>query len=192
MTTMKSTASMGDRFAEITVIAVTLIALVLGWFLKSTVQNRAFNFEANGISAQAPTGWLQAKAEGDEVLHVTDLSSDGFGTTYIVRKMPITADIQMSQIVSLLTLERGQKLTAFRVLDQHEVTVYGQPAYEVSYVFVVSDPDLTHATMPSVVRGVDYIFMKNDQAVVATYWADEANFDSDLNRFHLFLDSLKF
>lgn len=192
MTTMKSTASMGDRFAEITVIAVTLIALVLGWFLKSAVQNRAFKFEANGISAQAPTGWLQAKTEGDEVLHVTDLSSEGFGTTYIVRKMPITADIQMGQIVSLLTLERGQKLTAFRVLDQQEVTVYGQPAYEVSYVFVVSDPDLTHATMPSVVRGVDYIFMKNDQAVVATYWADEANFDSDLNRFHLFLDSLKF
>jgi hypothetical protein len=192
MATVKSTVSMGDRFAEITVVTLTIFALLAGWFFKSSVENRAFKFEAEGISAQAPSGWLQAKIEGDEVLHVTDLSSSGFGTTYILRKLPVEADTVASEVVTLLTLEHGQNLTAFRVLDQHEVTVYGQPAYEVNYVFVESDPNLTHASLPSVVRGTDYIFVKGDQAVVATYWADEANFESDLNRFHLFLESLKF
>ena len=139
-----------------------------------------------------PVGWLQAKTAGDEILHVTDLSSSGFGTTYLLRKLPVPANTEASEIVTLLSLEHGQILTAFRVLDQDEVTVYGRPAYEVQYVFVESDPDLTHASLPSVVRGTDYIFVKGDQAVVATYWAEEANYESDLNRFHLFLESLKF
>jgi len=192
MATVKSSVSMGDRFAEITVIILTVLALLIGWLFKSSVENRAFNFEAGGISAQAPSGWLQAKTEGDEVMHVTDLSSNGFGTTYILRKIPVTANTNASEVVTQLTLEHGQNLTAYRVLDQHEVTVYGQPAYEVNYVFVESDPDLTHASLPSVVRGTDYIFVKDDQAVVATYWAEETNFESDLNRFHLFLESLRF
>jgi hypothetical protein len=165
---------------------------LIGWSLKSSVENRAFHFEANGISAQAPIGWLQAETQGDEVLHVTDLASSGFGTTYIVRKMPVTEGTRASDVVTLLTLEHGQNLTAFRVLDQHDVMVYGQPAYEVNYVFVESDPNLTHASMPSVVRGTDYIYVKGNQAVVATYWAEQTNYENDLNRFHLFLKSLKF
>jgi len=192
MATMKSTLSRGDRFAEIAVIALTSLALLAGWLYRANVENRAFHFEAEGISAQAPAGWLQAETQADEVLHVTDLASGGFGTTYIIRKLPIPANTQAREIVTLLTLERGQSLTAFRVLDQNEVTVYGQPAYEVEYVFVESDPNLTHASLPSVVRALDYIFVKGDQAVVATYWAEAANYERDLNRFHLFLESLKY
>jgi hypothetical protein len=189
---MKTTISMGDRFAEVTVVLLTILAMLAGWFLKSSVENRAFSFEAEGISAQSPSGWLQAELKGDEVLHVTDLASGGFGTTYILRKLPIVAGTEASEIVTLLSLEHGQDLTAFRVLNQDEVTVYGRPAYEVDYVFVESDPNLTHASLPSVVRGTDYIFVEGDQAVVATYWAEEANYESDLDRFHLFLESLKF
>src|SRR5512138_2622706 len=126
MATVRSTASLGDRFAEITVVAITILALLIGWSLQSSVENRAFHFEAEGISAQAPTGWLQAETQGDEVLHITDLASSGFGTTYIVRKVPVASGSQASDVVTLLTLEHGQKLTAFRVLNQHEVTVYGQ------------------------------------------------------------------
>lgn len=184
--------SLGDRFAEITVVVVAVIALLAGWMFKSSVENRSVSFESNGISAQAPAGWFQANIESDEVLHTTDLSADGFGTTYIVRKMPLAADTAAGQIASLLTLERGQKLTAFRVLDQQFVTVTGREAFEVSYVFVESNPDLTHAQLPLVVRGVDYIFLNGDSAVIVTYWAGESNFDLDLGRFHAFLKSLKF
>lgn len=184
--------SLGDRFAEITVVTVTVIALLAGWFYKSSVENRSVSFEASGISAQTPAGWLQAETQGDEVLHVFDISSDGFNTTYIVRKFPVAADTTVGQLPSLLTLERGQQLTAYRVLDQQPVTENGRDAYEISYVFVESNPDLTHAQLPMVVRGVDYIFLNGDQAIVVTYWAGEANFDLDLGRFQLFLQSLKF
>ena len=185
-------SSLGDRFAEVTVVVVTVIALLAGWMFKSSVENRSVSFDVNGISGQAPAGWLQAQAQGDEVLHTTDISSGGFSTTYIVRKFPITADTPFGQIASLLTLERGQQLTAFRVLDQQRVTVAGRAAYEVSYVFVESNPNLTHAQLPMVVRGVDTIFINGDQAAVVTYWAGAENFELDLSRFQLFLRSLKF
>lgn len=182
--------SLGDRFAEVTVIIVTVAALLAGWAFRSNVENRSVAFEADGITAQAPQGWLQASPVGDEILHTTDISSSGFGATYVLRKVPITANTAASEVSSLLTLDHGQKFTAFRVLDQREVTIYGRTAYELSYVFVESNPDLTHNDLPSVVHGVDYIFINGDTAIVASFWADQDNYDLDLGRFQRFVESI--
>ena len=185
-------SSLGDRFAEITVIVLTVIALLAGWMFKSSVENRSVSFDVNGISGHAPAGWLQAQVQGDEVLHTMDVSSGDFSTTYIVRKFPIAPDTPFGQIASLLILEHGQQLTAFRVLDQQRVMLAGREAYEISYVFVESNPNLTHAQLPVVVHGMDIIFINGDQAAVATYWAGAENFELDHRRFQLFLKSLKF
>ena len=187
-----NTLSLGDRFSDWVVIAITVVALLAGWFFKSSVENRNVHLEVSGISAQTPQGWLQVSTQGNEVLHVTDPSSSGFGTTYIVQNIPVEADSVVGQTVSLLTLQRGQALTAYRVLAQRQVTVSGKPAYELSYVFVESNPDLTHNDFPNIVRGLDYVFLNGDHAVVATYWADKQTFEDDLGRFQLFLKSLKF
>jgi hypothetical protein len=186
------TLSLGDRYAEIAVFAITVIALVVGWFYKSGVENRSVPFEAKGISAQAPQGWLQAKVKGDEILRVTDTSSGGFGTTYVLRNIPVAADATASQVASRLILEHGQNFTAFRVLEQREVKIYGRNAYEVIYVFVESNPDLTYNQMPSIVRGVDYIFIKDKFAVTASFWAGEKNYDLDLGRFQRFVQSINY
>ncbi len=184
--------SLGDRYAEITVIVITIIALIAGWFYKSSIENSSVPFNVEGISAQAPKGWRQSSPSGDELLHTIDLSSNGFNTAYVLRKIPIASDATAAQLASQLTLEHGQNLLAFRVLDQREVTVYGRVAYELSYVFVESNPDLTHNDMPSVVHGDDYIFMNSSDAIVASYWADEKNYNRDLSRFHLFIDSINY
>ena len=184
--------SLGDRYAEITVILITVIALIAGWFYKSSVENSSVPFNVEGITAQAPKGWLQSEPDGEELLRTTDRSSSGYNTTYILRKMPLAADTSAAQVSNLMTLEHGQDLLAFRVLDQREVTVYGRTAYEVSYVYVESNPDLTHKNIPSVVRGIDYIYMNGDNAVVVSYWADDRNFDIDLGRFHRFLQSINY
>ncbi len=187
----KSTST-GQRFADWAVIVLTLVALLGGWLLMNSVENRSVSFESSGISAQTPQGWLKTAVQGDEILRVTDPLSSGFGTTYSLENIPVASDATFGTVVSLLTLQRGQALTAFRVLDQKPVTVFGQSAYEISYVFVESNPDLTHAALPNIVRGLDYIFLNGDHAVVATYWAEEKAFESDLGRFQRFLGSLKF
>jgi hypothetical protein len=184
--------SLGNRLSDWAVIIVTVIALLAGLLFKNSVESRSTLFTASGISAQTPQGWLMTKAQGNEILHVTDPLSSGFGTTYVIQKIPIAADATVAQVVSLLILDRGQALTDFRVLEQNQVTVSGKAAYEVGYVYVESNPNLTHNELPNIVRGLDYIFLIGDHAIVATYWADEKEYPSDLGRFQQFLSSLKF
>ncbi|NJN79120.1 MAG: hypothetical protein HC797_00840, partial [Anaerolineales bacterium] len=97
-----------------------------------------------------------------------------------------------SEVATIVALDHAQDLLAFRVLDQREVKVYGRDAYEISYVFVESNPDLTHNQIPSVVRGADYVFLNGERAVVVSFQADENNYDLDFGRFELFLRSLSF
>jgi hypothetical protein len=186
------TYSTSYRLADWAVIAVSVVALLAGWLIKNSVESRSIPFEASGISAQTPQGWLMTSAQGNEILHVSDPLSSGFGTTYIIENIPTASDATIGQGVSLLILERGQALTAFRVLEQKQVTLFGRAAYEVSYVYVESNPNLTHNEIPNIVRGLDYIFLNGDHAIVATYRADEKAFESDLGRFQRFLSSLKF
>ena len=180
------------QITEWVVIIVTVAALLAGWLLKNSVENRSVPFEASGIFAQTPRGWLMTSLQGNEILHVTDPLSSGFGTTYSIENIPVAPDASVGQTVSLLTLQRGQALTAYRVLEQKHVTVFGRAAYEINFVYVESNPNLTHNDIPNIVRGLDYIFLNGDHAILATYWADEKAFDSDLGRFQRFLGSLQF
>ncbi len=195
MTTISKTpkfVSLGDRFAELSVIVLTLVALALGWLLKSSVENRSLAFKNGGITAQTPAGWIVEKPGGNVILHATDRTAAGFGTTYIIQQEAFPADTQPSQVASLLTLDRGNNLTGYRVLKQQEVLVQGQKATQIEYVYVESAANLTHAVMPAVVHGLDYIFVKAGQAVIVTYRADQSLFDTDLGRFNRFLVSVKF
>lgn len=185
--------SLGDRFAEITVVLVTIVALAAGWFYKSSVENASVSFEAEGITADAPKGWLQAGASGDELLRTVDRNSSGFGATYVVRQIAISSEATTSEVASLVALEHAQSLLAFKMLDQQEVVdINGRNAYMISYVFVESNPDVTHASIPSVVRGTDFVYLNGDRAVVVSFQADEKNYERDLGRFYLFLESIKF
>jgi hypothetical protein len=190
----KSTAtvpSLGDRYAEWTVILVTILALVAGWAFKSSVENRSVAFESNTVSAMVPAGWMQSQT-GGELLHVNDRVSTGFRTTYLIAEIPTTLDAEPGKVAGLLNLQRAQELDAYRVLSQEAVTVGGRDAYKTSYVFVVSDPNLTRAVLPKVVLGADYIFMDEGKAIVVTYWADQDNYDYDLARFYRFLSTVAY
>lgn len=189
--TIKKT-SLPANLAEWLVVLVTVAALLLGWVLMTSVQNRSVPFTGEGISAETPTGWLSAKAEGSEVLRVSDPTSGGFATTYLVETFPVAKDSTASQAATFLGLQHSQSLDGYRVLDQNLVTVLGQQAYELKYVYVASNPNLTHDIYPAVVLGVDYIFIKDGRAVVASYWAEKDAYQAGLGRFQRFLGSLKY
>lgn len=186
-------SSLGDRFAEITVVIVTLVALTAGWFYKSSVEHASVPFEAEGITVDAPKGWLQAATGENELLRTVDINSSGFGATYVVRQIAISSEATASEVASTVTLDHAQSLLAFKMLNQQEVTdINGRNAYMIEYVYVESNPDVTHASVPSVVRGADFVYLDDDRAVVVSFQADEKNYERDLGRFYRFLESLKF
>lgn len=185
--------SLGDRFAELTVVLVTLAALTVGWFYKSSIENASVPFEAQGITAEAPKGWLQISTSEDELLRTVDINSQGFGATYVIRQIAITSEATTAEVAGLVAFEHAQKLTAFRMLDQQEVKdINGRDAFMINYVFVESNPDVTHAAIPSVVRGKDLIYLNGERAIVISFQADEKNYDLDLSRFYTFLKSIQF
>jgi hypothetical protein len=192
MTTATSTRSLGDRYAEISVLVVTFIALLLGWALMNNVESRTVQFDQDGVTAFVPAGWRTAQAQGDELIRATDLASRDFATTYSVRALPVAADAGVADVASLLTLNDGQKLTAYRVLESEAVTINGRAAYKISYAYVETDSNITHLALPTVVRGVDYVFISGGRAIVVSYHASEANFTDDFARFRQFVLSLKF
>jgi hypothetical protein len=190
MTTSK--LSLGDRYAETAVVVVTLIALLAGWLYMGSVESRALPFEANGIRASVPLGWIQSEPGGDVLVQVRERASAGFQTAYTISQQPLTANSGLNDVVSLLTLNYGQNLTAFRVLGQQAVTVGGRAAYQVDYAYVEFNPNISHADLPVVVRGLDYIFLHSEKAVVVTYRASEAEYQGGLAAFLRFIESVRF
>jgi hypothetical protein len=184
--------SSGGRFAGWAVVLLTLVVLASGWLLKSSVENRSRTFTNGSTTAQAPAGWLVLNPEGNEILHITDRTSAGFGTTYLIQVEAVPADAQASQVASLVTLERGNTLTGYRVLNQQEVIVQGRQAIQIDYVYVESADNLTHAVIPAVVHGLDYIFVNGGKAGIVSYRADKSVYATDLARFNRFLVSVKF
>jgi len=191
-TPTNKSVSFVDRFSHWLVALITIIALLVGWLYKSSVENRSVNINISGFNVQIPQGWVKTSPQGSEVLHIVDPFSTGFGTSYIIQNIPVDPNSTVDQAASLLILQWGQDLTAFRVLDQKLVTAYGKSADELTYVFVESNPNMTQNKLPNVVRGMDYIFMNGDHAVVVTFWAETHAFDADLGRFLLFLKTMQF
>jgi hypothetical protein len=184
--------SLGDRYSDWAVIVVTLVAVLLGWLLMSNVQSRSIPFDTGGVKGQMPAGWLTNQADKGVVLHTTELGGSGFGTTYQLEVLPVASGANPAEVASLYSINRAQNLNTVRVLDQQDVTVNGQNGVKVTYAYVDASSDLTRVDVPVVIRGVDYIFVAGDHAVVATYHAGEGNYEGDFGRFRRFLESLNF
>jgi len=183
--------SLGDRYAEVAVIVVTIVALLAGFLLKDNVTSRSVPFDLNGIHADAPAGWIQSAPQGEVILKVRERNTLAYQTNYAISKLLLSADSGQLESISIVTMQQAQTLNSYRVLDQQKVSVDGREAYEVHYVFVESNPNVTHANLPVIVLGVDYYFNVPDGTVVVSYRAAQANFENGLARFHLFLSSIQ-
>lgn len=188
----ENTATFGDRYMDLAVIFITIMALALGWGLKTIVQNRTISFSAEGVYARVPAGWLWRLGDSRDILSATEPDTSGFSTTYLVQAAPLAPNFTPEQFVTQLGLERGQTLTAYRVLEQGPFEFNGRTGYKIVYAYVESNPKITHRTLPTVVRGADFIFFQPTRALIVTYQAGEAAYENDFDQFRQFLLSMNF
>jgi hypothetical protein len=178
-----------DRWVDVVVTGLFVVALALGWGVKASAEARTASFAGNGIVAQYPAGWVQAETKQPVVFQVEDRLATPFRTTISVQRRPLPPkdDAALATVQSTMVLERGPQLAAFRVLSTREgVTIGGRSGMEVTFAYVESNPNPFLETLPVVVVGKDFLFAVGDQAYVVTLTATEASFDhlsSTLDRF---------
>jgi hypothetical protein len=154
------------------VLAVTAVALIIGWGLRSFAQGRTRSVTEDGLSATVPAGWLVVPAEsgplGDEGgTGLVFTASDPLdpSTRYLVTSLPASPDADLAAAASIRNLDRAQDNTAYRVLEQTPVTLKGRDGYRVTFAFV--DASQVDA-VPVVYEGVDYYFIEDGQTLIVT------------------------
>jgi hypothetical protein len=166
--------------AEAMVILVVAVALLLGWVLKSWVQGQTATFSSDEgvLTLQYPARWLQ-HTEKDTLLTVSDVRAEGWfkprfsvTTKDMNPEYPLTA----TDVLVSLSVQRAQKLTAYRILTTEEGTVDGLSASGLTYGYV-SEPDQSlQLGIPVVVEAVDWVVLREGKGYVFTFSAPAKDF----------------
>jgi hypothetical protein len=167
-----------DRWVSWFVIALFVIALLLGWIVKAVAENRYVSYSDGTIQVRYPEGWIKLQAESPVLLQVADKPT-GVRTSLTIEQRPLPPDASrpLALVQQTLTLERGSNWMAYRVLETEEgVTIGKWTATHTSFSFVETNPNPFMETVPVVMRGEDYLVPNGDQVLVFTLAAPESNY----------------
>ncbi len=187
---------------EWVVWVLVIVALVVGWFLKGAFQYQmeVFTDPDRGLTFQHPANWFLESNQaqiGDEgvILTVSDAQSESaFNTTFSVRVKAVEENATAVEQAELWIIRRGEELTKYRVLSKELSQVAGQEAVTIDYGYV-EDPLRSSAlsvSLPVVVRAVDVLFIRDNQAYVLTFAADQLVFDKEKKTLDRLLNSVRF
>jgi hypothetical protein len=183
-----------QRWSNWLAFGATVLALLLGYGLRNSVMSAASLYEdpSAGITVMRPSGWLVDR-EGDYVFRLRDPEARPFKTSLLVTVLTIGPDATGRNALDALSLKRAATLGGYRVLevDDAAATPLGL-APAMRYAYVDSEPDPYLGTLPVVVLGVDVVFFKSDQAIIASYRAAAEDFDAQYFHFERFLSGLRF
>lgn len=195
------------RQASTFTTVVTVIALLLGWGLKTFVQGQTRAVTVRGVSAQVPAGWIVR--ENDPVQNT--ISDDPFQMKhpdagqnpnlvftawnplhperhYSVSLYPGGEGTALPDIASVRTLNRGTSLRLYRPLESTPILVHGRDGYKVTFAYVDSG---TAGQVPTVIQGVDYYFAEGEQTVVITLEVDNGTPTDSLPEFLNFVETVE-
>jgi hypothetical protein len=187
-------ATTHQMWANLLALGVVVVALAAGWVLRLNAREATEYYQdpTAGIEIERPVGWL-LDSQGDYVFRLRSPAALPFKTTLQVSVLTIGPDATGRNVLDALTLRRSANLSGYRVLSVSDpVDVPNSPVVEMRYAYVASETNPFLEALPIVVMGVDMVFLKGDQAVIASYLADPARFDAEYFRFEQFLASLRF
>ncbi|HNT74272.1 MAG TPA: hypothetical protein PKH77_04535 [Anaerolineae bacterium] len=189
----KMSAARHARWADLAVIAVVVVALLAGVWVRSATLHRTegFAFDNLGISGRAPAGWARQFGD-DPLLRLRDLRSGTFATTLEMRRRPLAAEADVALALDALVLERAANATAYTSLRTEQVAVHDAVATQRGFTYVAVNRNPYVDQLPVVVRGVDVALRVADQVYVITYMANADEFDASYAYFRAFIEDLEF
>jgi len=188
---MTANAQRRDRWSSAAIVALTVVALLLGWAVKAAAEGRTSVYEADGMRIAYPAGWVRASSDTPVLLQVEKPVSPA-RTTLSLQRRPVTAETAnpLSAVHQALTLERGRGWTAYRVLNVGpSAAVPGREALEVTFAFVETKANPFLSAAPVVMLGQEYLFAVDQAVQVVTLTAAEDNFGGAVKDLKSFLRS---
>jgi hypothetical protein len=184
-----------DRWSDWAVIAVLVVALLLGWAVMVAARGqRTTLVQAElGLTVEYPRDWLIQSGQ-ELVFRAVDSQSGAWPTAYEVRLMPIEAGAPLTPTLTMVlnnaSLTRARQSTAYQLLDLVPgKEIDGQPTMEASYVLVAQADDPYLQRMPAVMLGLDVALAREGQAAVFSLVAPEDSFESAERAFRDFVRS---
>jgi hypothetical protein len=175
MTTAKAQARIGQHgLAEWLVVAITLVALAVGWGLKNYTENLTAVAEADGITLTYPANWVRGKADEGLIKLYDPNAASTVETSFTVRAEPAAADRQLNFLLNSHVLRLSQEKAQFAVLATDSTTLAGRPAIAVHYAYATTPRAglAVTAAMPVVVEALDTLVLEKGQLYAFTFAAD--------------------
>jgi len=177
------------------VIGLVVLALGASLTLKYLVlhQRVMFTDPDAHLSLEYPASWALSTQKG-MLLTIRDLrSQDAFKPTFsaVVRELDPETTRPVQEMVVPFTVERGQELTGYRVLDIAETQIDGAEAAQITYTYVDYGAEShLQSALPVVVKAVDVLLIRQGQLYALTFAAPGATFGQQSSTLDEILDSV--
>jgi hypothetical protein len=166
---------------DLGVAIVVLVALALGWALRSQVDGRVTQFQDPNTPFRMtyPAAWSVADSLQDVLLKVQDPRTDSaFKTSLSVESRELDpASPPTLQTLVDRRVEQRDRLDGYHFLANGEATVGGAKSERLEYAYVVQPIDQPRrASLPVVVQAREYIVLTKDRIYYITLAAPENAF----------------
>jgi hypothetical protein len=186
-----------QRWSSYLTIILAVAALGIAYLLRTRAIEATQPYENRdvGISTRYPVGWLLEEPEQpvDFVVRIQDPAAIPFKTTLQIAIIPISADTRLADLPSQLHISRATVLPIYKPLTTTPITLpNGQNGLQITYSYAAVESNPRLQSEPVMVRAIDVITLRSNQALIITYRADTQSFDRYYHFFESFLRSLDY
>jgi hypothetical protein len=165
-----------DRYADWAVIGLVVIALLIGWLIKSGAESATQTLSSDVGSFSAPIGWLSDKSDG---LAAQDTrTTSGVPTTFSITSEALDGDPSLNALSTRRTIRLAQDLDGFSMLGTQSDSINGNSATTLNYAYVVVPEAGTagSARLPVVAEATDTLIKRNGQLVIVHFSSESGSF----------------
>jgi hypothetical protein len=176
------------------VIILTFALIALGMTFRNGILTATVPFadQENGIRGQIPQNWLLTSNQNDYVFRAENPNARPFKTQIQASLQPVGEDATPRNVVDLLAVQGPERLPGYNIQSIRQTNLGEDEAIEILYSFTESDPNPFLQSLPVVVRGLDLIVLRGNQAVILTYRDAAENFERNRQYFDRFLRTVEY
>lgn len=170
---------------DIIVLVGALVAFLAGWAIKEWHDDRTRTVTAGTVKIAYPKDWISFPTTPPEVFRAV---SNEDGDTVLFLSSVSTAQTDVLQAVTTNNANPARSETGYTQLANTATTVDGNQAVMTDYAYVQTA--IGGTTVPSVIRGRQYAWIKDGQLYTFAMEGPEADWDTTQSEVDRLVDKI--